>query len=88
MIGHFRWRKISLTKMIDTKMIGWKQNRTFPAQNDRSFWWLLTVGGIESTPIIHFESTPNSKEPSTSVEKSIDIHSKALLRVLKELPEF
>ena len=43
MIGHFGWRKVSLTKMIDTKMIGWKQNRGFPGQNDRSCWWLLTV---------------------------------------------
>ena len=43
MIGHFGWRKVSLTKMIDAKMIGWKQNRDFLDENDRSFWWFTTV---------------------------------------------
>ena len=29
--------------MIGVKMIGWKQNRVFLFENDRSFWWQVTV---------------------------------------------
>ena len=35
--------KTFATKMIGVKMIGWKQNRVFLFENDRSFWWQVTV---------------------------------------------